>query len=533
MNRDVIAFIHPHCAVRMSFGVMSTYTHCIYKGDQHMDYQKKMELEDKFIEANGQHPLWVYERKIKGKRLISYEDFLQEDADNRTHRAQYPSIITLPSGEESYCLTEEPVDVITAPAIGGCTPTEVRPVIRFESFSNIDLDLIKRTSSRLGQHSYQLYKKIRAFSVEQWKNNSRAFLMWLDTESYFSEGTELIQLNPFEPYGPDNCMLSGDLKELYAPINSKHDTDFAALYGEMSKDGTVCKEWATPHAFLHWLQHHEFELPDRVIIERIDAAKDYSPSNCRFISKSDGKETKKRQVSVEEKIKIVLHLGERCGINPYRKYSILVEKGYIDINVWPLENYLDWVIDKGVCGELAPYLKRLDRSRPYSPDNAYFSWKPAGKTHGMSNTKLYRKYQYFMRHYKERILPESQLTFEEFMETALKEKDYQINSRMKIRGSSEYVSMDNVTFVEDEDDMEDIIRICSLYQGIPKDQNEFGGLMNFMEWTIRQGYQSWMEFRKIAPGCYSPKTCVWDVFTEVGYIASKGARALRIYNRTK
>lgn len=498
-----------------------------------MNYQKKMELEDSFIEANGQHPLWVYERKIKGKRLISYEDFLQEASESVAGRAEALSAMILPSEDESYCITGEPDEVILAPAIGGYIPKEERPAIRFESFSNIDLGLIKRTSKRLGQHSYRLYKQIRAISVDKWKNDSKAFLMWLDTESYFSAGKKLIQLNPLEPYGPDNCMLSGDLKELYAPINSKHGTDFAALYGEISKDGTVCKEWSTIHAFLHWLQHHEFELPDNVVIERIDASKEYGPSNCLFTSKTGGNEkTAKRKVSIDEKIKIALHLGERCGLNPYRKYSLLAQKGHIDVKAWPLERYLDWSIDKGICGELAPYLKRLDKSRPYSPDNAYFSWKPEGKTHGMSNTKLYRKYQYFMRRYQERILPESQLTFEEFMEIALKEKDYQINSRMRVHSTADYVSMDNVEFIEDENDMEDIIRICGLYQGIPKDQDKFGGLMSFMEWTIRQGYQPWMEFKKIAPGCYSPRTCAWDVFTEVGYIASKGTRALRIYNRT-
>lgn len=498
-----------------------------------MNYQKKLELEDDFIEANGQHPLWVYERKIKGRRLISYEDFLQESAGSEVNQAEIPFAMTFSNKDESYCVTGEPDEMILAPAIGGYTPKEVQPAIHFESFSNIDLDLIKRTSKHLGQHSYQLYKQIRAFSVNQWKNDSKAFLIWLDTESYFSAGKELIQLNPFRPYGPDNCMLSGDLKELYAPINDRHGTDFVALYGEISKDGTVCKEWATIHAFLHWLQHHEYELPDHVMIERINTSKEYSPSNCRFISKADGnKKKKKRQVSIDEKINMILHLGERYGTNPYRKYKILVEKGLIDAEVWPLENYLDWIIDKGICEEFAPYLKRPDKSRPYSPDNAYLSWKPEGKTHGMSNTKLYQKYQRFIRRYQERILPESQLTFEEFMEIALKEKDYQINSRMKVHSSAYYISMDNVEFIEDENDMEDIIRICGLYQGIPKDQNKFGGLMNFMEWTIRQGYQTWMEFRKVAPGHYSPKTCAWDVFTEVGYIASKSTRALQIYNRT-
>lgn len=497
-----------------------------------MNYQREKELEDNFIEANGQHPLWVYEMKVRGKRLISYKDFLQEAADSQVNQAEFPSAMMLSGEDENYCITEETDEAILAPAIGGYAPKEVQPAIHFESFSNIDLALIKRTSNRLGQHSYQLYKQIRTFSVDQWKNSSRAFLTWLDTECYYSVGKKLIQLNPFEPYGSDNCMLSGDLKELYTPINQKHDTDFVVLYSEMNKDGTVCREWSTTYAFLHWLQHHEFELPNRVIIERIDASKEYSPSNCRFVSEVDEKKQTKRRVSIDEKIKMILRLEERCGTNLYRKYSVLVEKGYIDSNIWPLGHYLDWVIDKSICGEIAPYLKRLDKSRLYSPDNTYFSWKPAGRTHGMSNTKLYRKYQYFMRHYQERILPESQLAFEEFMETALKEKDYQLNSRMRVHSSSDCVSIDNVEFIENGNDMDDIVRICSLYQEIPKDQNEFGGLMNFMEWTIRQGYQPQMVFRKIVPGRYSPKTCVWDVFTEVGYITSKGAHALRIYNRT-
>lgn len=495
-----------------------------------MNYQKKMELEESFIETNGQHPVWVYERKVKGKQGISYEEFLQEAICSMADQGGIQPVTELPGENENYRITDRPDEMILTPAIGGGSPKEVPSAIHFESFSNIDQDLIEQTSKKLGQHAYRLYKQIRGFSVDQWKNDSKAFLTWLAEESHYSDGKKLIQLNPFEPYGPDNCMLAGNLKKLYAPINSKHGTDFAVLYNEIGKEGMLCKEWSTTHAFLHWLQHHEHELPDNVTIERIDTSKEYGPTNCRFISRTAG--TGQKMASVDEKIKIVLHLGERCRSNPYRKYRILIEKGDIDARVWPPESFLDWVIEKGIHGELAPHLKRLDQSKPYSSYNAYFSWKAGGTKHGMSNTKLYRKYLYFMRRYQERILPEDQLPFEEFMEIALKEKDYQLNSRMRVHGSVGSISMGNVEFVENEDDMEDIIRICSMYQEIPKAENQFGGLMNFMEWTIRQGYQSWMEFRKIGPGCYSPNTCAWDVFTEEGYIASKGMRALRIYQRT-
>lgn len=496
-----------------------------------MNYQEKVELEDRFIETNGQHPLWEYERQIIGEQNISYQKFLQEVSNNSNASAKTSSVEDVVEIKGEHCITEQLDEVILTPAIGTLTPKEERPVIRFESFSNIDLDLIKRTSKQLGQHSYQLYKQIRFFCVPQWKNDSKAFFTWLDKELHYSEGKKLIRLNHSEPYGPDNCMLSGDLKTLYEPINEKHSTDFAALYNEMSRQGKFNREWSSIYAFLHWIQHHEYELPNHVKIERIDDSKAYSPLNCRFVSGTTEIDKAIHPVSIDEKIKIIIHLGERCGVNPYNKYKILVQKGDIIAEKWPLEDYLDWAIEKGVNGELAPYLKRPNRSAPYSPGNAYFSWKQEGTKHGMSNTKLYNKYIYLMRRYRERILPENQLTFEEFMEIALTEKDYQLNSRMRVHFAYEYISMDNIEFIAIENNMDDIIRICSLYQAIPKEQRQFGGLMNFMEWTIRQGYQPWMEFRKIGPECYSPKTCAWDVFTEEGYIASKGMRALRVYNR--
>lgn len=496
-----------------------------------MNYKEIVELEDDYIEANGQHPLWVYERKIKGKQTISYEDFLQQADYNSINPLETTSVIEISNENKDDCITDPSDEVILTPAIGGFSQKETQPTIQFESFSNIDLSLIKRTSQRLEWHTYQLYKQIRAFSVPQWKGDSKAFLSWLDKESHYSEGKNLIQLNPFEPYGPDNCMLSGDLKELYAPINQKHSTNFPALYDEMGRNGKLCKEWSTIHAFLHWLQHHEYELPDHVVITRIDASKDYSPSNCYFVHETEGIKQEEHHISVDEKIEISCYLGERCAINPDYKYKSLLQKGDIDADVWTFENYLDWVIEKGIHGELAPYFKRVDKSKSYSPDNAYFSWKAEGRTHGMSNTKLYQKYCYFTKHYHEKILPDAQVTFEEFMEIALKEKDYQLNSRIKVHSSSDYISMENIEFIENTNDMDDIIRICNLYQEIPQDQNQFGGLMKFMEWTIRQGYQSWMEFRKIGSDYYSPQTCVWDVFTEAGYIATKGMRALRIYKK--
>lgn len=114
--------------------------------------------------------------------------------------------------------------------LGGLHQETILPEIKFKSFSNIDLDLTKQTSKRLGQHTYLLFERIRPFSVEEWKTNSKAFLLWIEEELNYSEGRKLIQFNPREPYGPENCMLSGNLRELFTPISQRHHTDFPALY---------------------------------------------------------------------------------------------------------------------------------------------------------------------------------------------------------------------------------------------------------------------------------------------------------------
>lgn len=497
-----------------------------------MNYQRKVEFEDSFIESHGQHPLWVYERQVRGRERISYEKFLERATCGFTAQADEPPFMVVSDHVENEYIAKEPENVILTPVIGVCNgENKDLPKIEFESFLNIDSGLVERTSRRLGRHTYRLFKQIRPFSVEEWKTDSKAFLLWLDQELNYSDGKKLIQINLHEPYGPDNCMLSGNLRELFAPINEKHHTDFAILYASMGRVGKFCREWSSNHAFLHWLQHHEKELPDYTTIERIDASKEYGPVNCRF---KNGNEKKKAvheyQATVKEKIELAAHYGDRCGLNPYMKYRTLVSAGTLDPVIWPLEQYLDWVIDLAIHSELGPYLNLLDKDAPYAPGNAYYSWRLGSiRTHGMSNTKLYRKYLYFKKHYREQIKPEDQVSFEVFMETALKEKDYQLNSRMKINHTGNSVSMDDVEFIEDPNDMDDIIRICSLFQAIPKKQNAFGGLMDFMEWTIRQGYQPWMDFKKIGTGDYSQETCVWDVFSEEGYVASKGQRILRMY----
>lgn len=490
-----------------------------------MNYQRKSELEDFYIEVNGQHPLWVYERQVKGKENISYDEFLTRACSG------YETVEYAPEGKTFFDIPQkDQEDDLPETAI---IVEEFKK--DFESFSKINHALIKETSARLGQHTYHLFKKIRDFSVDEWAHSSESFLQWLNEEMNISEGKSLIQLDPLKPYGPDNCMLAG--VDLFLPINEKHHTNFDAQYRNMRtkhRTSEFADEWKTKMHFLHWLQRHEGELPDYAIISRIDSSKPFGPDNCTFDKNVRNRKCQKQSMELDDLIERVTEIGKKYGVNPVSKYMTLSKSKQLSESSWRFDKYLEWVYEQASNDEFAPYLNRLDRSKPYSPSNCYYSWRlRSQETHGMSNTKLYRKYTYFVKYYRERIQEKDKVSFEEFMDYVLKYKDYQLNSRMSVQPSGKYVTMEDIQFTEDNDDMDDIIRICEVYQTIPKHLNEFGELMDFMEWTIRQGYQPWMDFKRIGEGSYSPKTCVWDIFTENAYIISKGRRVLKIYEKVK
>lgn len=100
-----------------------------------------------------------------------------------------------------------------------------------------------------------------------------------------------------------------------------------------------------------------------------------------------------------------------------------------------------------------------------------------------------------------------------FMEHAITNRDYQLNKSLFIQFPHEQITLEQVGFL-DMNSYCDINRICRIYQEIPREQNDFGNLDDFMDWTIRSGYHTQSEFRKVIDGnLYSAKTCVWDRFT--------------------
>jgi len=476
-----------------------------------MNIQKKYEMEDLYINLYGRDPLYVNEREIKGLNNISYEKYLKESIYS-FKQAGSVNLVVIDNDDA----TEE---------------TELKLPVIINDGSKASMGLRDNVADRIGRRINKsaklLYEKIRKESVEEWKNDINAFYCWFDAELLKSTGTVFIRINLNKPYGPQNCMLTDSIKILTEPLNEKFHTNLDTLYRKMvitHSRKELAPEWGSTHSFIHWIQNHQEQIPERPVLIRINRNKPFGPDNCKFKRVEDVRRNRKNYTDEEQQlIDTVIEIGNSYGTDPVAKYENICNCGDVDSKKWTLKKYLKWVIKQNENNHFAPCLNRLNINKPYSPNNCYFSWRSRGKrTHGMSNTKLYRKYLYFTRYYREHL--ETKITFEEFMEIALKEKDYQLNSRMKIN-YQDPITMDSVDFIQDDSDISDINRICDIYRTeIRAGKDGFDGLMKFMEWTIRQGYTSWMDFQKIGKGDYSPETCVWDIFTADAYIRSKGRR---------
>ena len=467
--------------------------------------QKVLLLEDEVMERCGQHPMWMYLKTYQtGHAELSYEGFLLQKTDALRAAGKERSGIPerKPQSEEGLVLF----------------PDQGTQAGKTVDLKNIQIGVtskpyLTRMWRRLGCDPLSYYTQVKELASEEWKKKD-AFLEWLDQESRLSAGRKLIRFNQGQPYGPENCMLGGQLAVVSGALTKTFDIDFVKLYRKIAvfgKEHGIAEEWNTLYKFLKWVQHNGGVIPAGSKLYRLNASGPFSPPNCRFSPDPLAAQNGTMGEELREKINTIQN---KIGQTIEAKYRYHVSRGTLCAQEWSFPEFCRWVVERYEKGQLEPgmYLNRVHTGQTFRPDNAYFSFSTKSKKlHGMSRTKLYYKYIYFSSYYKDHL--KDRISFLEFMEHAITNRDYQLNKSLFIQFPHEQITLEQVGFL-DMDSYCDINRICRIYQEIPREQNDFGNLDDFMDWTIRSGYHTQSEFRKVIDGnLYSAKTCVWDRFT--------------------
>lgn len=376
-----------------------------------------------------------------------------------------------------------------------------------------------RSVSAGKQEAYQPYLSlIKGKCVAEWEDET-TFFSWLQTEMELTPGRKLIRFTAELPYGPENCMLDGSPEEVKAALLEKFGCDpllhrryFIVKYGKQA----ISDEWKSRKRFICWLFHYEGEISPSAKLCRMREESPLSPSNFCFMEKKKEKEYK-IPLERRELYRKIDEIRKDIGINFLARYNASAARSVIDPAIWPKEDFLKWACELYDQDVLYPgmHMHKIDPELPFARGNVYFSWRKESKrSHGMSFTKLYEKWGFFRQYYKDRL--DTDVPFEDFMEHALVVRGYQLNQELRTEAKGETVTLENVYFVDTEF-YDDVNRVCSAYSMIPREENGFSCLMEFMEWSIRSGYTDYKDFRKVGEGVYSPKTCVWDIFTQENY----------------
>lgn len=467
--------------------------------------QKVLLLEDEVMERCGQHPMWMYLKTFHTDHAeMPYESFLLQKRE----------ALRASDKERSGIQERKPQSA------GGLVlfPHHDVPAGKTVDLKSIHIGIsskayLTRMWRRLGRDPLSYYTQVKKLAAEEWKERE-TFLEWLDQESRLSVGRKLLRFDQTKPYGPDNCMLGGPLAVVSGALIKMYDIDFVKIYRKITVSGKeygIAEEWNTLHKFLKWVQHNGGVIPAGSKLYRLNASNPFSPQNCRFSPDPLAARNEAMGEELREKINTI---QKRIGQTIEAKYRYHVSRGTLCRQEWSFPEFCRWVVERYEKGQLESgmYLNRVHTGQTFRPDNAYFSFSTKErKLHGMSRTKLYYKYIYFSSYYKDHL--KDRISFLEFMEHAIKNRDYQLNKSLFVQFPHEQITLEQVGFL-DMNSYCDINRICRIYQEIPRGQNDFGNLDDFMEWTIRSGYHAQSEFRKVIDeNSYSAKTCVWDRFT--------------------
>ena len=92
---------------------------------------------------------------------------------------------------------------------------------------------------------------------------------------------------------------------------------------------TVCEEWQEFIPFMEWATKNGYKR--ELQIDRIDNSKGYSPSNCRFATRSQNQRNmrRNRHVTINGITKLMIEWCEITGLH-FRTISLRIEKGWPD-----------------------------------------------------------------------------------------------------------------------------------------------------------------------------------------------------------
>lgn len=96
-------------------------------------------------------------------------------------------------------------------------------------------------------------------------------------------------------------MLNKILKQRLYSMNYRCTNEISTVYDYYGGKGIrVCEEWIlNPNSFIEWSLQNGFE--PGLEIDRIDGNKNYSPENCRWVTKTENLRNKKHNFGIGSK----------------------------------------------------------------------------------------------------------------------------------------------------------------------------------------------------------------------------------------
>lgn len=89
---------------------------------------------------------------------------------------------------------------------------------------------------------------------------------------------------------------------------------------------TVCSEWHDPAVFIGWLESNGYERP--LELDRIDNDGDYSPENCRIVTRKENNRNKRTNLryTIDGVTLTAVEISEKYGV-PYPTVTARIKQG--------------------------------------------------------------------------------------------------------------------------------------------------------------------------------------------------------------
>lgn len=117
------------------------------------------------------------------------------------------------------------------------------------------------------------------------------------------------------------------LYEIWKGMRKRCNCSYRKEYKNYGAKGIrVCAEWDEYPRFRDWAMANGYT--DDLTIDRIDPHKDYSPQNCRWITKKEQENNRSNNIyiTINGETRTVSQWAEKYGINRHKIYA-LVYKG--------------------------------------------------------------------------------------------------------------------------------------------------------------------------------------------------------------